>query len=547
MLKVLLVDDEPFIVQGLSALVDWQSAGFEIVGTAANGLEAVTYLKEQQVDLIIADIKMPEMTGLELLKYIRDRHLSEAFFVILSGYSDFAYAKEAICYHCTDYILKPVQKEQLLDLLSRVTELYEEKQSRKQTVDKMGKAYFIRHVQNLILGRAEAESVAYVENKIPFEGSIRYIDIEIEDVNQQYSLEEKRQIQRKVYENCMQLLGEQNQLLVFMDAAGKEDLFDIGFIYHTGLMVGSKISEEEYFHKFLTNINTGITASIVMYVGGAVEQVADIGASYRTAVVAKSFQNFKMSSEICFYTESMQNPTISMVTKKSMEQLLRAVEENDKVGMQEAVDAVYAEMNEGGMDAELIQMNMNYLLLQLVQLAIQQDQSNDNMSIATDGNVNKSCNSSVNQEEIIQYIRENAFDTHTVRGSKCHFEKFVEEYAEYLCQIRKHLSKGVLQDIERDIKANYAQNITLKELGKKYFINSAYLGQLFRKQYGMSFKDYLNTYRIEKAAELLLRTDKKIYYVAEQVGYHDLDYFINKFISLKGCTPTSFRKRVRVS
>lgn len=92
MLKVLLVDDEPFIVQGLSVLLDWEKEGCEIVATAQNGAEALAYLKEHEADLVIADIKMPEMTGLELLETIRREQISNAYFVILSGYSDFSYA-----------------------------------------------------------------------------------------------------------------------------------------------------------------------------------------------------------------------------------------------------------------------------------------------------------------------------------------------------------------------------------------------------------------------------------------------------------------------
>ena len=97
------------------------------------------------------------------------------------------------------------------------------------------------------------------------------------------------------------------------------------------------------------------------------------------------------------------------------------------------------------------------------------------------------------------------------------------------------------------IREHYAQNLTLKDLGLKYYINSAYLGQLFRKTYGVSFKDYLNNYRIEMAASLLLHTDLKNYEIMEKVGYHDLDYFINKFIAMKGCTPARFRKKSRES
>ena len=87
------------------------------------------------------------------------------------------------------------------------------------------------------------------------------------------------------------------------------------------------------------------------------------------------------------------------------------------------------------------------------------------------------------------------------------------------------------------------QNISLKSLSEKYFINSAYLGQLFRKQYGTSFKDYLNAYRINVAAEMLLSTGKRVYEISESVGYQSLDYFISKFVAVKGHTPTQYRKR----
>lgn len=91
----------------------------------------------------------------------------------------------------------------------------------------------------------------------------------------------------------------------------------------------------------------------------------------------------------------------------------------------------------------------------------------------------------------------------------------------------------MLGEIECEIRKNYAKNITLKSLSEKYYVNSAYLGQLFRKKNGQSFKDYLNNYRMERAADLLLHTDKKIVEIAEEVGYHDLDYFDDPFYSGK--------------
>ena len=99
--------------------------------------------------------------------------------------------------------------------------------------------------------------------------------------------------------------------------------------------------------------------------------------------------------------------------------------------------------------------------------------------------------------------------------------------------------------MENYVKTNYSKNISLKEMSRKFYVNSAYLGQIFRKTYGISFREYLNKCRIDKASELLIETDYMVYEIAETVGYNDSDYFVNKFVSMKGCSPTTYRKRTR--
>ncbi|MBR6469256.1 MAG: helix-turn-helix domain-containing protein, partial [Lachnospiraceae bacterium] len=128
------------------------------------------------------------------------------------------------------------------------------------------------------------------------------------------------------------------------------------------------------------------------------------------------------------------------------------------------------------------------------------------------------------------------------KGTRTHLKRFALSYADYLAQLRKNVSRGVLQEIEREIKTNYAENLTLKDLSKKYYVNPSYLGQIFRKKYDQSFKDYLCTVRINEAASMLVKSDDKISLIAEKVGYKDTDYFIQKFIEIKGCTPAKYRK-----
>ena len=104
------------------------------------------------------------------------------------------------------------------------------------------------------------------------------------------------------------------------------------------------------------------------------------------------------------------------------------------------------------------------------------------------------------------------------------------------------VNNKLLLQIEEDVKDNYMKEISLKSLSEKYFINTAYLGQLFKREYGVYFKDYLNAIRIKKAAALLTQTESKIYEIAKGVGYNNTDHFINTFTKEMGMTPHKYRK-----
>lgn len=260
-------------------------------------------------------------------------------------------------------------------------------------------------------------------------------------------------------------------------------------------------------------------------VGKRVTDIAAVSKSYGTACMLNSLQAFHDQKNIYYYEEEVQIHTDGiLLCKAELDNLIAAVEQNDKVRIHETVDRLYEELRRMGAMGETINLNINYLLFQLIHTATEQDDC-------------------VNQEEILHLISESTFEEGVKRGSKVHLARFACEYAEYLAQLRKNVSRGVLAMIEQEVREHFAENLTLRDLGQKYYINNAYLGQVFRKKYNQSFKDYLNNYRIEQAAQLLVRTDDKIYKIAEDVGYKNTDYFINKFIAAKGCTPSKFRKQ----
>lgn len=144
--------------------------------------------------------------------------------------------------------------------------------------------------------------------------------------------------------------------------------------------------------------------------------------------------------------------------------------------------------------------------------------------------------------ELISYVKENKLSkARFVLLSGYNDYQYAKTAMQY--QLKLDTATCIIDHIENEIEENYAEGLSLKSLGEKYYINSAYLGQIFKKKYGCSFKDHLNNVRIRKAAELLLNTDKEVYEIAVDVGYKNQEYFINKFEEIYKVTPTRLRKR----
>ncbi len=523
MLKALLVDDEPFILQGLKVLVDWEKEGYEIEALSS-GQEALLYLNENQVDLMIADIKMPEMSGLELLKNIRERG-NDVNVVILSGFADFGYAQEALRYGCTDYILKPVEQGQLLDILRKTARQESEKATESRERRKQEKAYLDRNILSLLCGKFDNSNIEYLRGKIDINSDMCFVDIFIDEIEngEEDSDEDKKGQLRKLYDAAQEFLKEDAKFCI-LDISDSEKVYDIGFIYTVEMGSRLQLTDEEYLEHFLDFLRNNTGISVTMLVGKYVTGVANISKSYGTANMLRSLRGFREPKKIYFYEKEYKvSNTRVLILKKELDSLIEAIERGEHVAIHKSVDVFYDAMQSNGAGEETVNLNINYLLFQLIHIASQQD-------------------SEVNQEEVLRIISEATAGEGIMPGSRQHICKMAYTYGEYLCQLKKHVSKPVLKSIEDEVRNNYASNLTLKEFSEKYFVNSAYLGQLFRKHFGCSFKDYLNKQRIEEAAKLLRKTDMKIYEVADAVGYKDVDYFVNKFIETKNCTPTKYKK-----
>lgn len=525
MIKVLLADDEPFILQGLRVLMDWDSLGCEIVATASNGSEAYEYIENNSVDLLITDIKMPEMNGLDLLKKLRESGYSDLDVIILSGYKDFEYAMKGMKYGCAGYVLKPVEKEELSSLIKKLAKKKNELMQESIQKESMERAYLARNIIAVLFGKYDEKNVSYMNEQMRLSDLIRFASIEFISPGSEEDFDESeiRQIHRDLYELCRELLGENGSHVVF-DTSSDQNSHEIGLILCDYMYKEKKATEEEYLLYLRDEIRSRFKLPIRILAGKQVNGVKNLSKSYSTVRILKSFEGFRPKKDIYFYEDEVQvNQGGGVLCKQYIDELIRAIELNSHKDISFRVSELFKEMRRLGVTSETIKLNMDYLLFGLIHLATNQDDQ-------------------VNQEEILQYISESSFHEGVLRGSSEHLSSFAIEYAEYLTQLRKNVNGSILDDIENEIKNNYMTNISLRELSKKLYINSSYLGQIFKKKYGMSFKDYLTEYRINEASLLLVETDEKITKIAEMVGYKDNDYFVRKFIEIKGCTPSKYRK-----
>jgi len=524
MIKVMIVDDEPYIRQGLKILIDWEHFGFKISAEASNGHEAVKILENTEIDLVITDIKMPHMDGLELIEYTREHISGNIRFIILSGFYEFEYAKKAIKNDVADYVLKPVQKDELIKVLEEYKEYYYREMENLKKQEMSERIIFERHLSALLSGISDTESIEYVKNYLSDPVNVRYISIEYDSTDENYNQltdDEKAKEQACLFDAVKKCLGCHWNHAFIPVGAGRD--YSVGFIYAGSLAEQENIKEKDYIRELHKKISSLTAYKIYFYIGQKVDDISAISESYKSTTIAKNFLLYSKAIDIAFYEEIKDkiNTDKFTVDKKLIDELIKVIEENDNDQINVAVENLYDHFKELAAEPEMIKISMDYLLFNLISLA-------------------RDLNPDFDYDEIYRMVSQGGY---SVRGSVNNFKKFALEFSDYLNSLRRHVFGGILADIEREITENYMHNISLKSLSEKYYINRAYLGQIFKKQFGVSFKDYLNNYRIEKACEILLRTDDKIYEIAEAVGFNNTDYFISKFVQIKGTTPLQFRKQ----
>jgi two-component system response regulator YesN len=519
MLKVLLVDDEPYVLEGLRVMVDWAANGFIICGEASNGIDALEIIKMRNPDVVITDIRIPGISGLELIKQSYEQLNSTARFVILSGYDEFSYVKQAMNYNIRYYLLKPLDDVEFTEVISKLSVEIKEERSRQQNTNRQISFVVNQCIRRLISGEKKESLISRVSLLLGIgkQDEIRCLLIEISKGMDkkpiaEADLNEKKKIARQIIE---EEIGSNFQFNVFED-----DNDRIGIITCGKMTFNTNI--EEFADRLLTKIKSSLLSDVTLSVSCNETGAEAVDKIYELAAFTLEFKFYIGEGKVIYYEDVKNLKFSNDVDIESIKSLLLPIRANNVSELAIMVEEIFIYFEEALISPSLIISALKSFLLEMVRLLIDLN-VNLNKFLDTALIFDKCMEQLTISELQAAFLSECQHAAALIESSKCCSSQLI------ICQIKEY----ILQ--------NYFREIKLKKVAQEFYMNPVYLGQVFKKSTGMQFNEYLNSVRIEEAKKLLSRTDMKVIEVSKAVGFNDPKYFLSKFKSIVNLPPSAFK------
>ncbi|WP_127498210.1 response regulator transcription factor [Paenibacillus glycanilyticus] len=518
MLSIMIIDDEDLIRRGLEKIISKLNEEYLVVGSFSNGFEASQELDRLSPDVVITDIKMPYMDGLQFIEELR-RRLPDARCLILSGYNDFDYARTAMQYGVKDYLIKPVDKEELLANLTHIhKELKEAKQEKEkeQLLSKKAQMSDLllreQQLRRLLGGDKDTAVSAGVEElSLPVVFGCPYAVLAVRASNQGMK-EQLLEWGRTMAAEGIESVAMEAQIIALLVPAPKEE--ETGRLAHkTALRLMSDLQFAAK-GKFAIGISGGYQGSdkaICAYQEALALSCAGIYKREAFAVVTGK-EGPNAPADPAFFTGLLTGG------------FTQALERLDAEGIGAAVQRMFAEIERVRPPyADLVQFMAN-----LLYTAVQKvDGLLDELVKLTPPGVG---------------VYQSVADFFNLTELKERIQHLLELSLYRLASARKEGGNRVIETVKQLIQQDYDKDLELTELSEKVFLNPSYLSTLFKQETGLTITQYVLQLRMMKAKELLKkRLDLKVYEVGEQVGYPDSIYFNKVFKKMVGITPKEYR------
>lgn len=501
MYKVLLVDDEERVTQGMKRFVPWEETGFAVAGCATSVARALVFVEKEPVDLVITDIQMPVQSGLDLIRLMKPAY-PQTKYVILSAYSEFAYAQEALRLGAFDYLTKPINFGQMKTLLLKLREQLDAERSRGE--DAETRELFARTlVMNFANGypydarRAEA----CLDTSVP----IAVLRLGALHPRREEPPAALMQALTEVFSPCRVFCLNAQELMVAVESPGEElaqqaEAVLHGFAARVSICVG--ISEVQAGYQ---GMREGFLQS-----GRALH--------YQAARGVAGVMCYGQVSRIFTGSEDRQEEALHALVQ-------RFSQAESRPGLPEALaQALRAQAEQPGFTLVRAQQFCTALVIEL------------------DAPIQAIALPNYPRQARLNDVMLNIWSSADLPELTAHLRDYLLEILQRMSDTDETAYAGELVDqIKAYIQEHYAEELTLNVLSERFYVSPVYLSRLFKKKTGINFVEYLTHIRMEKARAYLTGTRHKVYHIAEMIGYENPRYFARLFKEETGCTPQEYR------
>lgn len=536
MYKLLIVEDERITREGLRDCVDWCQYNIEVTAEASNGQEALELLGKNTMDIVLTDVVMPLMDGIELVRQIRQRNMIVKV-VFVSGYWDMPYLKAAFELDASDYILKPVKLIELDRVIKKVVSICSHELEQKKTILEMKSrleasmpALREKFVTGLLTGSIEKEDIIehrarFLELPFIMDGYFTVITAQLNNIKNGGIAENVKQqeLHQLIIKDIIKSTIN-TQYKVFCLTMKDEHISIIlnscnSLSYNQIAIIAKKIQNE---------IQETIDVQVSVGVGEYVKSIGHLHISYQKSLRALEQKYFLGDGKIIHFQDiDYKNNNPDYYPHNLQEKIFNAIRLGREQEVQALVTQFFIEVHEyPGIRIEYIQA----ICLEII--------------VLTGKLVLEVCNIPL-EVGLRKDLWRKVLQLETIKET----EKWM---CNQLCDMTKHIineqsqrSKRIIGRIKIVIQERYSDNITIQSLSEEFYLTPNYISLLFKQETGENFKEYLTMVRMEKAKTLMKDISLKLYEIAEATGYADPDYFTKVFKKYIGATPTEFRGKLK--
>ncbi|AIQ42336.1 response regulator [Paenibacillus sp. FSL R7-0297] len=547
MYKLILAEDEEDVREGIIAQIDWEKYGFEVVEQAENGREAADAIDRLLPDVVVTDIQMPFMNGLQLAEWIRSRHPNTKI-IILTGYDEFEYAQKAIKLQIDEYILKPFSSQELIDVLLKVRAAIETEIAEKENVFVLSEHYrkslpvlreqFLsslvsRRLRSVEITEKSAEYGINLSGEL-FQSSVISIDYIRPDRSS--GVPEARPVSlRDTGDRNLQLFA----VLNIAEEICQKHSFGKVFIHRDDvvlLSVSQGTDESEMTARTFTileeirqNVQRFLKLTVTAGAGTVCRMPSMLFNSFGDALQALDYRLILGNNRV-IWIEDVESRSSQMLAYDELTQqsLIRTIKLGTVQELREVVDELFGGLDTAQVSTQDYQIFLLEIITSILRVAKESgSETNDfiGSGISSLTELNKFNNMGEAKQWIIT-VCSRLMDT--------------------IASERQSSYKQLIDQAKDYIRAHYEESdISIGKVCQHLHISTGYFSSIFKKEMKMTFVSYLLQIRLEAAKEMLRSTELKAFEIAERIGFADPNYFSFCFRKKYGQSPKEYKNSSR--